>query len=103
VLWLNQAARDTGRPGKMGKSIWRKSAQGFLDPKVICGLLRVSVCLSPLALVHTACSEQIALGVARLGLRNCRQTDLTIFDCSLRRSATHALILAASCFLPFCS
>jgi hypothetical protein len=41
--------------------------------------------------------------VARVGLGNRRQTDLTIFDCSLRKSATHTLILAASCLLPFFS
>jgi hypothetical protein len=38
------------------------------------------------------------MSVVRFGLGNLRQTDLTTFDCSLRRSATRPLMLAASCF-----
>jgi hypothetical protein len=43
------------------------------------------------------------MSVVGFGLGNLRQTDLTTLDCSLRRSATHPLILAAFSLLPFFS
>jgi hypothetical protein len=43
------------------------------------------------------------MSVVGFGSGNLRQTDLTTFDCSLRRLAIHPLMLAASCLLPFLS
>jgi hypothetical protein len=74
-------------PGGVRKG---KPIKSFPDPKVIgIGLRRLCAFVLPFASVRTTFCEKIASSVARLGLRNRRQTDLmTLILCFIDSSST---------------